>query len=857
MKRWLIGLFFVFMSVHVFATHERAGEIIYRHLNGLTYEITLITYTYTLSPADRDDLEVFWGDGTSDFIKRTSKVNLGNEVQKNTYIAKHTFPSMGNYVISMEDPNRNQGIINVPNSVDVPFYIESELIINPFMESNNSPILNNPPIDIGCVGKPFHHNPGAVDLDGDSLVYSLITCRGYNGQNIPGYFLPTASSDIGIDETTGDFYWDSPVMQGEYNIAILIEEYRHGVKVGSVVRDMQIIIMACNNNPPEIYTISDTCINAGDTLSFRVLATDKDYGQTVTLTAVSSIFYLSDSSAAFIQPVASRDSVYSDLIWATNCNHIRKLPYTIVFKAQDNGAPVSLVAMKTIKIRVVAPAPQNVQATPFEKSIILSWDSTCSNAKGYKIYRREGKYGYTPQHCETGVPAYTEYKLIGENKLNSNTVFVDDDENRGLRHGIEYCYMVVAYYEDNAESYASTEVCAMLKNYLPIITHVSIDSTDDKRGQIYVAWIAPKDIDSIQYPGPYSIAIKRDIDTATNMITLHTFHEMRDTFYVDTMQNTELNHFNYRLGLYNHTTSIANLIDYSDLATSIFLQIDSTDQALYLHWEETVPWHNVLYTIYRYNPQTASFDSIDTSSTPYYMDNHLINSQKYCYYIRSTGYYDDSTITRPLYNQSQICCGIPYDNIPPCTPLLSGETDCIDIDLWWTLPNDSCFEDVEKYYIYYADDIKGDYRIIDTITDKYTLEYHLKNLKSVIGCFIIVAVDSNHNMSEFSNRICFDIDSCNPYRLPNIFSPNGDGINDMYMPFLPYDMVESVSMHIYNRWGGLVYKTTNPDILWDGTNQFNNKKCAEGVYYYACDVREYTLYGIRIRHLRGSITLVR
>ena len=76
------------------------------------------------------------------------------------------------------------------------------------------------------------------------------------------------------------------------------------------------------------------------------------------------------------------------------------------------------------------------------------------------------------------------------------------------------------------------------------------------------------------------------------------------------------------------------------------------------------------------------------------------------------------------------------------------------------------------------------------------------------------------------------------------------------MPF-QYDFVESISMHIYNRWGILIFKTTNPDILWDGTNQFTKQVCVDGVYYYVCDVKEYTLNGIKTRHLNGSITIFR
>ena len=87
------------------------------------------------------------------------------------------------------------------------------------------------------------------------------------------------------------------------------------MKVGSVVRDMQIIIMACDNNPPIIETIMDTCINAGDVLSFKVLARDVDFAQIVTLTATSSIFHLQDSLAHFNQPISGRDSVYTYFTW--------------------------------------------------------------------------------------------------------------------------------------------------------------------------------------------------------------------------------------------------------------------------------------------------------------------------------------------------------------------------------------------------------------------------------------------------------------------------------------------------------------------------------------------------------------
>lgn len=146
-----------------FATHQRAGEISYRYISGLTYEFTITTYTYTPSPADRPEIEVVWGDGQTSVIQRNSKVNLENNISRNIYIAQHTFSASGIFHVSFEDPNRNAGIVNIPSSVEVPFFIETTIVINPFIGGNSSPQLMNPPIDNGCTNVIYYHNPGACD----------------------------------------------------------------------------------------------------------------------------------------------------------------------------------------------------------------------------------------------------------------------------------------------------------------------------------------------------------------------------------------------------------------------------------------------------------------------------------------------------------------------------------------------------------------------------------------------------------------------------------------------------------------------------------------------------------------------
>ena len=81
--------------------------------------------------------------------------------------------------------------------------------------------------------------------------------------------------------------------------------------------------------------------------------------------------------------------------------------------------------------------------------------------------------------------------------------------------------------------------------------------------------------------------------------------------------------------------------------------------------------------------------------------------------------------------------------------------------------------------------------------------------------------------------------------------------NDQYFPF-PYCFVESIDMQIYNRWGNLVYETTNPDINWDGRN-LQGEDLAEGVYFYTCRVFEQRVSGITPSPeiLRGTIQIIR
>jgi gliding motility-associated-like protein len=101
---------------------------------------------------------------------------------------------------------------------------------------------------------------------------------------------------------------------------------------------------------------------------------------------------------------------------------------------------------------------------------------------------------------------------------------------------------------------------------------------------------------------------------------------------------------------------------------------------------------------------------------------------------------------------------------------------------------------------------------------------------------------------------CNDTIRIGPYRIiepdlfiPNVFTPNGDGINDQFL--IQYSGKERFNLRIFDRWGVLVYVNEgNPSKGWEGNMQ-SGVQASEGIYYYTLEVGE--------KAYNGNITLLR
>jgi gliding motility-associated-like protein len=847
------------LSSDVYATHNRAGEITYKQISDLTFEITIWTYTYTLSAADRNQLPVDWGDGTTSIAPRVEKVSLPNFYRRNRYIVRHTYPGPGVYRITVQDPNRNYGILNIPNSVNVVFSIQTTLMVNSGLGGNSTPLLLNPPYDKAARGRLFIHNPAAYDEDGDSLAYSLAICTREDGIPIENYTFPPASDTLYVDPVSGDLVWRTPVDTGKYNVAMNIEEYRYGVKIGNVVRDLQIDVHETDNNPPVTEPLRDFCVVAGDTVVYTITSTDED-NDSIRHLVTGGVFYQDHSPAEFKTIFSELGKVTSVFRWKTVCTHARKQPYTVIIKAEDDNSDLSLVDISNFNIRVLAPPIKNLNAYPSSHLIRLDWSKdTCSIIQKYRIYRKIGYTGFLPDSCESGIPAETGYVQVGETSGSSDTIYIDDNNGSGLMQGTDYCYMVVAVYPDGSESIASEEVCSILINGTPVLTNVSVRNTDTENGSVYVAWAKPKNLDTIPANGPYEYIIYRSPDLwGLNYLQILSFKtsDLNDTSFIDTLINTLDFPYTYKVELFNDEPGNRFLIGSPGEASTIFLKIIPRDQQIEISCRKNVPWINKVYVVYRQNKSTMGFDSIGFTNDTVYVDAGLQNGENYCYKIKSIGSYNRPSLPAPLLNFSHEVCGTPIDNEPPCPPVLNVASLCDSLYNYvvWTNPNNFCADDVASYKLYFKAGLDEELSLIaepDSPTDT-TYKHYIAN--SLAGCYAIKAVDLLGNESELSSPVMC-VDSCVYFDLPNVFTPNGDNINDVLIsrtsPF-----IEKVDMKIYSRSGVLVYETNDPYINWDGKHKGKNKVVAPGVYYYICDIYEKRLSGLEIRNISGFIHVI-
>jgi gliding motility-associated-like protein len=89
--------------------------------------------------------------------------------------------------------------------------------------------------------------------------------------------------------------------------------------------------------------------------------------------------------------------------------------------------------------------------------------------------------------------------------------------------------------------------------------------------------------------------------------------------------------------------------------------------------------------------------------------------------------------------------------------------------------------------------------------------------------------------------------------IPNIFTPNGDGVNDFF--YINSKAISRLDVRIFDRWGNKVFESNNIDFKWDGVNEFTKIPSPNGVFTYSIEYTTFAASGAKLA--KGSVTLVR
>ncbi|RFC54349.1 choice-of-anchor L domain-containing protein [Brumimicrobium aurantiacum] len=123
---------------------------------------------------------------------------------------------------------------------------------------------------------------------------------------------------------------------------------------------------------------------------------------------------------------------------------------------------------------------------------------------------------------------------------------------------------------------------------------------------------------------------------------------------------------------------------------------------------------------------------------------------------------------------------------------------------------------------YYWDFGNGESNIVGDLSDQYSTYYQE-------GVYTVTLVTEKGNCSDETSRTV-TVTLPLGYEMPNIFTPNGDGVNDFFT--LNAENAQSLEIVILNRWGNVVFESTDVDFKWNGQKDNSGAECTDGTYFY-------------------------
>ncbi|MCI5056897.1 MAG: hypothetical protein MRY83_12355, partial [Flavobacteriales bacterium] len=381
-----------------YSTHAAGADLTYEHLGGNTYKFQYTFYracengsvgapgavslsissnscninTTTILSQDANSKT----DITPLCSSAQSKCNGGPYVgyEKYTYTKNVTLTTQcADYEFAVCHFARNNGIQTIIGPGGQSLCVTAGLN-NLAFNTNSSSSFTNDPIGFICTNQNFCFNHGAIDLDGDLLVYELATpltlSNGSSGTLTPVVYKIGFSKNNPLTGTTnfntsnGDLCFNASAQQISV-VAVKVKEYRNGQLVGYTTRDIQLYTLNCSNNLPELSGIdgvmgssaSSLTVCAGQPVNFNINSNDGN-GDNLTMSWNNGI-----PNASF--NISGNPFPSGSFSWTPTQADAGAGGHCFTVTVKDNHCPYYGSSTRSYCIYVQAPDPKISAAGPF------------------------------------------------------------------------------------------------------------------------------------------------------------------------------------------------------------------------------------------------------------------------------------------------------------------------------------------------------------------------------------------------------------------------------------------------------------------------------------------------------------
>ncbi len=420
--RLIIAVLSVWYITPVRASHIEAGDLTYQCIGPHQYLVTLNLYRDCNGIALPDTARISYSSascGVSSSIilnLDTPVVNVtdtcpghnsachggsGFGVERHTYTGVLNLPAGcgTDWVLSFRNCARNAAITTINNPGNTCFYIKATLN-NTLPLCDHSPTFLKDPVAFTCLGQLDQLNQGGYDSDGDSLVYSLVASESAANTSVVYLGGYSAANPLSV---TGTFGFNTATGQMTFTpnstqvgiMKVLVSEYRGGVLIGTVERDMQVVVQNCSDSVPQLSNVNTTsgsatmlssasvvippCTTGCFTFASATTNADTSIHLTVTWTGQNNVPGATFTTTSGRTPTAT-------VCWTPGRNNAGS--HNIYVTVKDNACPNPGQATKTYTILVpqVYPAGRdtticqyNVASTRGTDTAAGSWVAMSTN----------------------------------------------------------------------------------------------------------------------------------------------------------------------------------------------------------------------------------------------------------------------------------------------------------------------------------------------------------------------------------------------------------------------------------------------------------------------------------------------